>query len=129
MLQAFIYANLSVSFSFLYKFRKFILKHSNDSIWASWRPVSPMQFNIIQFECCLVCFLHLEIEYYVFLSELLLLNANRTIEIGADRFKIPDILFNPSLIQVHGSQILTIPLQCSVHCIFCNSAIFSLFTL
>ncbi|KAJ6875152.1 hypothetical protein NC652_034777, partial [Populus alba x Populus x berolinensis] len=42
----------------------------------------------------------------------------QTIEIGADRFKIPDILFNPSLVQVHGSQILTIPLQCSVHCIF-----------
>jgi len=25
---------------------------------------------------------------------------HRTIEIGADRFKIPDVLFNPSLAQV-----------------------------
>lgn len=25
---------------------------------------------------------------------------NRTIEVGADRFKIPDIIFNPSLVQV-----------------------------
>jgi len=24
----------------------------------------------------------------------------RTVEIGADRFKIPDVLFNPSLVQV-----------------------------
>ncbi|KAG6752961.1 hypothetical protein POTOM_043002 [Populus tomentosa] len=34
-----------------------------------------------------------------FLSDISFLNTNRTIEIGADRFKIPDILFNPSLVQ------------------------------
>jgi L-asparagine transporter-like permease len=39
-----------------------------------------------------------------------MLYLSRTIEVGADRFKIPDILFNPYLSQVNGISII-----CCIH--------------
>lgn len=39
---------------------------------------------------------------------------HRTIEVGADRFKIPDIIFNPSLVQVGVALVIQIQVSCSV---------------
>lgn len=52
--------------------------------------------NLVQIEYCLISFNFCLFYKYV----VTLWSWYRTIEIGADRFKIPDILFNPSLAQV-----------------------------
>ena len=124
-----IYANLSFSL-FPCPFSLQIQKvHTQTFQWLhmSFRMASKSQ-SIQYYQVCMLAntFCILNIEHHIFLSEILFLNTNRTIEIGADRFKIPDILFNPPLAQVHGSWTLTMPIPWFFICIFCHSSIFIL---
>jgi hypothetical protein len=71
--------------------------------WGADVSTFPVAITANLWQICCLCL------YCLRAYNLSVLYSSRTIEVGADRFKIPDILFNPYLSQVSG-----ITLICSV---------------
>jgi hypothetical protein len=68
--------------------------------WDADVSTFPVAVTANLWQICCLCL------YCLRAYNLSVLYSSRTIEVGADRFKIPDILFNPYLSQVSGKSII-----------------------